>query len=84
MKSNVKLFADDTSLFTIVKNNVLNNDLLFISRWTYNWKRLFKPGPGKPVQEVIFSMKKQFQSHPTISLSNIQVERASYIKNTLE
>ena len=36
--SNAKLFADDTSLFTIAKDknesaNVLNNDLSLISRW---------------------------------------------------
>ena len=35
LKSNVKLFADDTSLFTIVKDknesaNTLNNDLMLI------------------------------------------------------
>ena len=76
MKSNVKLFADDTSLFTIVKDesestNVLNNDPLLIPRWAYNWKMLFKPDPSKPAQEVIFSRKKQFQSHPIIGLSNI-------------
>ena len=41
---------------------------------------LFNPDPTKPAQEVIFSKKKQFQSHPMISLSNIQVERASYQK----
>ena len=44
------------------------------------WKMLFNPDPTKPAQEVIFSKRKQFQSHPTISLSNIQVERASYQK----
>ena len=86
MKSNVKLFSDDTSLFTIVKDEsesttVLNNDLLLIPRWAYNWEKLFKPDPSKPVQEVIFSRKKQFQSHPTIGLNNIQVERASYQKH---
>ena len=41
LKSNAKLFADDTSLFTIVKDenesaNVLNNDLLLISKWAFN------------------------------------------------
>ena len=41
---------------------------------------LFSPDPRKPAKEVIFSRKKQFQSHPTISLKNIQVERASYQK----
>ena len=85
MKSNAKLFADDTSLFTVVKDknesaNVLNNDLILISRWAYNWKMLFNPDPSKPAQEVIFSRKNQFQSHPTISLNSSQVERASYQK----
>ena len=41
----IKLFADDTSLFTIVKGknetaNTLNNDLMLISKWAYNWKML--------------------------------------------
>ena len=79
LKSNVKLFADDTSLFTIVKDknesvNTLNNDLMLISKWVYNWKMLFNPDTSKPAQEVLFSRKKQVQIHPTISLNNIQVE----------
>ena len=86
LKSNVKLFADDTSLFTIVKDknesaDVLNNELLLISKWAYDWKMLFNPDPKKPTQEVIFSRKKQSQSHPTISLNNIHVERAFYQKH---
>ena len=71
LKSNLKLFADDTSLFTIVtdKNesaNTLNNDLMLISKSAYDWKMIFNPDPSKPVQEVIFSRKKQVQIHPTI------------------
>ena len=86
LKSNAKLFADDTSLFTIVKDtnesaNILNNDLSLISRWAYDWKMLFNPDPQKLAHEVIFSKKKQSQSHPTISLNNIPVERASYQKH---
>ena len=58
-KSNVKLFADDTSFFTIVKDknesaNIINNDLLQISKLAYNWKMLFNPDPNKPAQEVLF------------------------------
>ena len=64
LKSNAKLFADDTSLFTIVKDksesaNILNNDLSEISKWAYNWKMLFNPDPSKPAQEVVFSKKKK-------------------------
>ena len=72
--------------FTVVKDknestNILNNDLFLISRWDYNWKMLFNPDPSKPAQELTFSKKKQFQNHPTISLDNFQVERASYQKH---
>ena len=86
LKSNAKLFADDTSLFTLVKDktesaNILNNNLSEISKWAYDWKMLFNPGPCKPAQEVVFSRKKKTQSHPAISLNNIQVERMSYQKH---
>ena len=75
LKSSVKPFADDTSLFTIVKNkndsvNTLSNDLLLISKCAYNWKMLFDPDPSKPAQEVLFS-----------TFNNIQVERASHHKH---
>ncbi len=43
IKSNVKFFADDTSLFSIVKDpkvsaDDLNHDLELISKWAYQWK----------------------------------------------
>ena len=86
LKSNAKLFADDTSLFTIVKDkteraNILSNDLSEISKWAYDWKMLFNPDPCKSAQDVVFSRKKKTQSHPAISLNNIQVERTSYQKH---
>ena len=84
-KSNVKLFADDTSLFTAVKDkndsaNILRNDLQLISTWAYNWKMLFNPDSSKPTQEVLFLRKKKIQVHPTITLNNVRVERVSYQK----
>ena len=86
LKSNVKLFADDTSLFTVVKDknesaNILNNDLQSISTCAYNWEMLFNPDSSKPAQEVLFSRKKNIQVHPNISLNNAQVERVSYQKH---
>ena len=86
VKSNVKLFAHDTSLFTIVKDknesaNILNNNLLYISKWAFNSKMLFNPDPNKPAQKVPFSRKNKIQVHPTIYLQNIQVERTSYQKH---
>ena len=86
LQSNAKLFADDTSLFAVAddKNvcaNILNNDLLTISKWAFNWKMLFNPDPKKPAQEVLFSRKKQVQIHPTISLNNVEVQRVPFQKH---
>ena len=41
LKGNAKLFADDTSLFTVVEDsnaaaNDMNHDLVLISQWAYN------------------------------------------------
>ena len=46
--STVKLFADGTSLFSVVHEsnisaNELKNDLQKISEWAYKWKMLFNP-----------------------------------------
>ena len=86
LKSNVKLFADDTSLFTVVKEknetaNILNNALQSICTWAYNWKMLFNPDSSKPAQEVLFTRKKKIHVHPTINFNNVQVERMSYQKH---
>ena len=86
LKSTVKLYAGDTSLFSIVRNknesaNISNKDLLSISKWAHNWKMLFNSDPSKPAQKVLFSRKRKVQIHPTISLNNIQVENHP-IKNT--
>ena len=35
----------------------LNNDLVKINRWAYQWKMSFNPDPRKQAQKVIFSRK---------------------------
>ena len=62
LNSLVKLFADDTSLFSTVHDStlsakILNNDLSRISEWAHRLKMLFNPDITKQVQEVIFSRK---------------------------
>ena len=64
LMSNVKLLADDTSLFSVVhdvntSSTDLNNDLRKISDWAIQWKMSFNPDPSKQAQEVIFSRKRQ-------------------------
>ena len=86
LKSHTKLFTDDTSLFSIVKNknvsaNILNKGLSLLSECAYDWKMLFNPDHSKPAQEVLFSGKRQVQTHPVLIMSNIQVERLPYRKH---
>ena len=85
LKSNVKLFADDTSIFSIVKNKNdsvkdLTHHLSLISKWAFKWKMLFNPDPTKHAQEVI-SRKKDDSAHPNIVFNDMPVERASHHKN---
>ena len=82
LSTNVKLFADDTSLFSVVRDfNTsaahLNNDLRKISNWAFQWGISFNPDPSKQAQEVIFSRKHQKISHPSIYFSNNPIESVS-------
>ena len=52
LTSNVKLFADDTSIFSVVRDSSssslsLNEDLSKISQWGDKWKMLFNPDVSK-------------------------------------
>ena len=62
IKSICKIFADDTSLFSKVKDKncstvELNNYLKTISNWAIEWKMLFNPDPNKQAVEILFSKK---------------------------
>ena len=71
IKSKVKFFADDTMLFSIVHDpsssaDELNQDLITINRWAYQWKMSFNPEPSKQAIEVLFSQKRNDQPHPPL------------------
>ena len=58
LSSNVKLFADDTSLFSVTHDvnasaRELNDDLRKISNRTFQWKMSFHPDLNKQAEEVI-------------------------------
>ena len=62
LSSNAKLFADDTSLFSVIHDiqtsaNNLNKYLERISQWATQWKMNFNPDTTKQAQEVNFSRK---------------------------
>ena len=57
-KSNVKFFADDTMLFSIVKDaeisaNDLNHDFDVMHQWAHQWKLEFNPEPTTQATEVL-------------------------------
>ena len=57
IQSIVKIFSDDTSLFSPINNpilcsNILNNDLVRILELTCQWKMSFNPDPKKQAVEV--------------------------------
>ena len=62
LTTNVKQFADDTSLFSVVHNasvsaSRLNNDLVKIRDWAFNWKMSFNPNPTKQAKRLFFQNK---------------------------
>ena len=74
LKCNVKLFADDTSLFTAVQDpnlaaSDMNHDLDHIALWAHDWRMSFNPDPQKEAVLLIFSKKKSKTNHPMILLN---------------
>ena len=80
VKCNIKLFADDTSLFTVVEDqnsaaNDMNHDLEMLSQRAYDWKMSFNPDPQKQAVELTFSTKRIEINHPEIRFNNIPVRK---------
>jgi hypothetical protein len=82
----MKLFADDSSLFSRVQNvnathEQLVTDLNIITEWAYQWKMKFNPDITKQAIEVIFSSKYKKEIHPPLSFNGIPVARESSTKH---
>ena len=76
--SNGKLFADDTSLFSVIHDSnasafELISNLAEINRWVFQWKMSFNLDPKKQAREVIFSRKSKAISHPPLVFNNNNV-----------
>ena len=77
IKSNIKFFADDTMLFSIVKDPVtsasdLNHDLDMIYQWEHQWKMEFNPDPTKQASEV---------NHPQLTFNGSAVIKVNEQKH---
>ena len=72
IKSNIRLFADDTSLFIIVDNlaeaaNILNDDLSKITRWAGMWLVSFN---AAKTNSLLLTRKSYKPYHPTLYMQN--------------
>ena len=86
IKSNVKFFADDTMLYSIVKDpeltaSDLNQDLHTIQQWAHQWKLEFNPDPTKQATEVQFSCKTSTINHPQLTFNACVVPKVNEHKH---
>ena len=72
IKFNVKFFADDTMLYSVVKDSAseLNHDLVIIQQWAYQWKMVFNPDPTKQANEV-FHVRKLPPNHRQLLFNQV-------------
>ena len=82
----MKLFADDTSIFSVINDSnisaaTLNDDLEKINQWAFQWKMEFNPQISKRAQEVIFSRKNKKIIHPDLKFNNPKVEKTNTQKH---
>ena len=78
IKSQIKFFADDMSLFLVVTDPLrsaseLNYDLNLIEKWAHQWKMAFNPDPTKQAIEVLFSRTIKDINHPPLFFNNTLV-----------
>ena len=83
LSSNAKLFADDTSLFSVIHDSntsalELKSDLAKINRWAFQWKVSFNQDPKKHAHENIFSRKYKAILHlPLVFINNNVIQTTS-------
>ena len=92
--SNIRLFADDSSLYIIVENThssalLLNSDLQKISDWADNWLVLFTPLPPFPPpfppplkkESLVISRKLNKPIHPPFFMHHQQIKEVQSQKH---
>ena len=84
IKPNINFFADDTMLFSVVKDPVksaddLNHDL-DIYQWAHQWKMEFNP-LTLVNKQVLFSCKKVSPNHPQQIFNGITVKKVDEQKH---
>ena len=83
VNSNIRLFADDTSLYIIVEDPItasttLNNDLASIHSWSQSWLVSFNP---EKTESIIFSRKRRKPQHPPLIMNSLNIEEVDTHKH---
>ena len=83
--ANMKLFADDSSLYNRVSDvnithSLLENDLTTIQNCAHQWKMVFNPNKTKQTIEIVFSVKNNKPIRPPLSFNNVPVARKPFSK----
>ena len=82
VRCDIKLFADDTSIFSVVRNDrsseELNRDLERLRFWSWQWKMHFN---ADKTEEVIFSTKRNKPLHDPLTLGTDDIERKTEHKH---
>ena len=86
INSNIKLYADDSSLFARVNDVSLTHtqlvgDLDSITKWANQLKMKFNPDITKQAIEIIFSSKYKKEDHPHLVFNGVPVGRETSNKH---
>ena len=80
---NMRLYADDSSLFTQVDDiqstrTKIERELGTIFSWAYQWMMIFNPDITKQAVEIIFALRTNKFDHPEIICNVVPVEKKNY------
>ena len=83
IKSNIRLFADDTSLYITVEDPAaasitLNPDLATIHAWSQAWLVSFNPSK---TESIIFSRKRNKPIYPPLSMNHVNIAEVNCHKH---
>ena len=81
LQSTRKLFADDTSLFLVIKDPNSTAEQRQLNRWAFPWKGSFNLDHPKQAKEVIFSRRDKNINHPPIYFNDTAVTQVSQQKH---
>lgn len=83
LNCNVRLFADDTSLYVVVESpataaNILNDNLTNVHNWADQWLVSFNPSK---TESMVISRKRNKPLHPRLLMDNILVNEVDKHKH---